>query len=453
MRDVALVILVLSAAMVAFRKPVYGMLIFVAFGIVNPQSFTWGFGRTFPLAQITALATIAGYFLSSEPKRFPNQRETWMLLGLWLFYCISTADAIFPDRGWISKEALDRLKYVSKILLMIGLSMSILYTKERIQLLMKVIALCIGLFALKGGLWSLLTGFQYIVWGPPGTFLHANNSIGLAMAMNVPLLFYLIKVESNTWIRRIMWAMLIFSVPAILGTFSRGAWLGLAAATGLILLKSQYKILIAMAGLIFVLLFLPLLTLDVLPERIQSRFDQLINYEEEASAESRFWNWELCWRVGLANPLTGEGFNYYQKSMYQKFFPEFQDRWGYEVVWACHSMWFTIWGEHGIPAFLLWIILLTSCFLSLRKVQRFSRMNKDLVWLEHYAWMIQISLVVYCIVGTFLDIAYFDVFYYLVGVVILLKEHMYQVVRSWHLKERETGTMLKSRRQSLVGVV
>ncbi len=453
MRDVALVILVLAGAVVAFRRPVYGMLIFVGFGIVNPQAFTWGFGQTFPLAQITALATIAGYVLSNEPKRFPHQRETWMLLALWLFYCISTADAVFPDRGWISTEALARFKYVSKILLMIGLSMSILYTKERIQLLMKVIALCIGLFALKGGLWSLATGFQFIVWGPPRTFLHANNSIGLAMAMNVPLLFYLIKVESNVWLRRIMWAMLVLSVPAILGTFSRGAWLGLTAATGLILLKSKYKILIGMAGLIFILLFLPLLTLDVLPERIQSRFDQLVNYEEEASAESRFWNWELCWRVGLASPLTGEGFNYYQKSMYQRFYPEFQERWGTEVVWACHSMWFTIWGEHGIPTFMLWVILLCSCFLSLRKVQRFARLNKDLQWLEHYAWMIQISLVVYCIVGTFLDIAYFDVFYQLVGVVILLKEYMYRVVRSWHAKENELAHVQRRKRTPLVGAV
>ena len=451
MRDVILVLIVLVAAVVAFRKPVYGMFIFVAFGIINPQSFTWGFGKTFPLAQITAIATISGYLLSSEPKRFPKQRETWMLLGLWLLYCISTIDAIFPHRGWVSDLAFDRFKYVSKILLMIGLSMSLLYTKERIQLLMKVIALCIGFFAVKGGIWAIATGFTGIVWGPPRTFLYANNSIGLAMAMNIPLLFYLIKVETNPWIRRLMWVMLGFSYPAILGTFSRGAWLGTIAATMLILMKSKYKIVIVMAGLIGIMLFLPVLTMDILPDRVQTRIGDLINYDQEVSAESRFWNWELCYRVGLANPLTGEGFNYYQRSMYQKYYPEFQDKWGYQVVWACHSMWFTIWGEHGIVAFTLWVVLLLSCFLSLRKIQRFSRRSKDLQWLEHYAWMIQISFVVYCIVGTFLDTAYFDVFYQLIGVVILLKEYMYSVVRSWHTAERELEHSQRNRSPSLVG--
>ena len=451
MRDIALVLIVLAGAAVALRKPVYGMLIFVAFGIINPQSFTWGFGRSFPLAQITAIATIVGYFISPEQKRFPRQREVWMLFGVWIFFAISTADAVIPDRGWVSNLAWNRFIYVSKILMMIVLSLSILYTKERIQLLMKVISLSIGLFAAKGGAWSILTGFSELVYGPAKTFLHANNSIGLAMAMNVPLLFYLIKVESNPWLRRVMWIMMVLSYPAVLGTFSRGAWLGLAAATGLILLKSKYKFLIGTAGLAFVVLIFPLLTLNVMPDRVQKRFDQLINYDQEASAESRFWNWELCWRVGIANPMTGEGFNYYRLAIYPQYFPEFIDKYGPEKVWSCHSMWFTIFGEHGIPAFFLWVALLVSCFLSLRKVQRFSRRNNDLEWLGYYAWMIQICLIVYSIVGTFLDTAYFDVYYQLVGVTILLKEYMYSVVRSWHESEGENLPLRRQQKPTLVG--
>lgn len=451
MRDIALVMMVFAGAVVAFRKPVYGMLIFIAFGIVNPQAFTWGFGKTFPLAQITAIATISGYLLSTDVKRFPRQRETWMLIGIWIFFAISTIDAIIPDRGWISELAAKRFIYVTKILFMIGLSMSLLYTKERIQLLMKVIALCIGLFAIKGGLFSIATGFTGIVWGPPRTFLHANNSIGLAMAMNVPLLFYLSKLETNTWIRRLMFVMLVFSFPAVLGTFSRGAWLGLTAATGLIILKSKYKVLIGMASLVFILVFLPMLTLDIMPDRIQKRFGDLVNYEEEASAESRFWNWELCWRVGKANPLTGEGFNYYRRSIYPQYFPEFIEKYGRYKAWSCHSMWLTIFGEHGIPAFILWVILLISSFLSLRKVQRFSRRNPDLQWLENYAWMIQLSFIVYAIVGTFLDTAYFDVYYQLIGVTILLKQYMYGVIRSWHQTGEVREYPQRHQRPSLVG--
>ncbi|MGB0911178.1 MAG: putative O-glycosylation ligase, exosortase A system-associated, partial [Nitrospirales bacterium] len=262
MRDIFLVILVLASAGVAVRKPVYGMLLFVAFGIINPQGFTWGFGRSFPIAMIMAGATVFGYLVSPEPKRFPKQREVWMLLGVWFFFVVSTVVAYVPYMGGTSDDALAQLITVSKILVMVYLSMSILNTKERVQLLLKVVALSIGLLAVKGGLFGIVSGGSEIVWGPPGSFLYANNAIGLAMAMNVPLLYYLIQSESNRWLTRIMWVMLGMSIPAIVCTFSRGAWLGLAAAVGLILLKSRYKSLILMSGaasVVFVLLFIPFL--------------------------------------------------------------------------------------------------------------------------------------------------------------------------------------------------
>ncbi len=455
MRDIALVILVLGSAVVALRKPAYGMLLFVAFGIINPQGFTWGFGRTFPIAMIMAVATLVGWFISPEPKRFPHQREVWMLLGLWLFFVVSTAFAYIPYREWISDAALAQLIYISKIFLMIFLSMSLLGTKERMQLLMKVVALSIGILSVKGGLFGILTGGSQIVWGPPGSFLYANNAIGLAMAMNVPFLYYLSQIESNAWICWVMRGMLVMSIPAIICTFSRGAWLGLFAAIGLILIKSKHKFLIGVGGVACVLallLFLPLLTLDFLPERVESRFDQLVNYEEEGSAVSRFWNWEMCKRVGLANPLTGEGFDFYGRHIYPKYYPEFIEKYGPDKVWSCHNMWLTVFAEHGIVAFLLWIFLLLSSLLSLRKVQRFSRRVEGLQWLGVYAAMIEVSFIVYMVVGTFLDIAYFDLYYQFIVVAILLKEYMYHVVRSWRTTPKEKLHRKPHGRASFAGV-
>ncbi|GJL54364.1 MAG: membrane protein [Nitrospirales bacterium] len=455
MRDIALVILVLGSAALAIRRPVYGMLLFVAFGIINPQGFTWGFGRSFPIAMIMAVATIIGYVLSPEPKRFPRQREVWMLLGLWGLFVVSTAVAYVPHRGWMSDAALTQFTHVSKIFVMIFLSMSIFYSAERVQMLMKVVALSIGLLAVKGGVFAILSGGNELVWGPEGSFLYANNAIGLAMAMNVPLLYYLIQLEPRSWLRKIMWVMLGLSVPAIVCTFSRGAWLGLMAGVGLILLKSKYKALIIGGGAMLAVsavAFIPFLaTLDLVPERVQTRFDELVNYEEEGSAVSRFWNWEACKRVGFANPLTGEGFDYYGKHIYVKYFPEFIAEYGHDKVWSCHSMWLTVLAEHGILAFLLWIALLVSCFLSLRKIQRFSSRVDDLQWMGYYASMVEISFVVYMIVGTFLDVAYFDVFYQFIVVVILLKEYMYSVVRSWHRSAEDERFRRSHVRASLAG--
>lgn len=432
------------------------MLLFVAFGILSPQGFTWNFGRSLPVSMIMASATLVGYLVSPEPKQFPRQREVWMLLGLWLLFMVSTAVAYVPHRGWASDAALEKLIHVSKIFVMIFLSMSILYTAERVQLLMKAIALSIGLLAMKGGFFGIITGGSQLVWGPEGSFLYANNAIGLAMAINVPLLYYLIQVESSRWLRRLMWVMLVLSVPAIICTFSRGAWLGMIAAIGLILLKSKYKFFVGISGavgVLFIIAFLPFLaSSDILPERVQTRLDQLINYEEEGSAVSRFWNWEGCKRVGLANPLTGEGFDYYSPLIYVKYYPEFIEKYGQGKVWSCHSMWLTVLAEHGIVAFLLWIFLLLSCFLSLRKIHRFSKKVDGYQWMGAYASMIEVCLVVFMIVGTFLDVAYFDVYYQIIAVVILLKESMYRVVRTWHTAPAEGSLRQQAHaKASLVG--
>jgi putative inorganic carbon (HCO3(-)) transporter len=140
-----------------------------------------------------------------------------------------------------------------------------------------------------------------------------------------------------------------FSYPATICTFSRGAWLALAAATGLIILKSKYKVFILAAALVLVPMSLPLL-----PERVVNRYDDLQNHEQEQSAQSRFWNWEFYIRVGLGNPLHGGGFDYYSRQAYVLYFPEFLKRWSGKV-WPCHSMWFTVLGEHGLPGMTLWL--------------------------------------------------------------------------------------------------
>src|SRR5215510_3298111 len=100
--------------------------------------------------------------------------------------------------------------------------------------------------------------------------------------------------------------MMVFSYPAVVCTFSCGAWLGLAAATLMIVLRSKHKFFIAPALGVLAIILLPLL-----PQRVLSRYNDLANYEEEASAQSRLWNWEFCTRVGMAHPLAGGGFNYY----------------------------------------------------------------------------------------------------------------------------------------------
>ena len=390
------------------------MLLFAFLGFFNPHTITWGVARTLPFSQIVAVCTIVGYLISSEPKQFPKQRELLLLLALWCLFGVSTVFAISYT------DAISKYVFVSKIFLMVILSTVVMTTKDRVLSLLRVIALSVGFFAAKGGVFAIASGGNHLVYGPDPSFLAANNSIGLAMAMNVPLLAYLAKIESRQWLRQIMRAMLVLSYPAVVCTYSRGAWLGLAMATVLIVFKSRHRFVTAAATGIVIAILIPLLS-HLAPTRLTQRYDTLANYEKDASAESRFWNWEFCRRVGTARPLTGGGFDFYSIRLYATYYPEFLERWPGKF-WSCHSMWLTVLGEHGIVAFLLWLALMFSALVSLRRIRAYASIDAQFAWMSQCADALQGGLVAFMVVGTFLDTAYFDMYYFLIAAVVIMKE-------------------------------
>jgi probable O-glycosylation ligase (exosortase A-associated) len=341
-----------------------------------------------------------------------------MLVLLWIIFGITTALAIYPDR------ALRDFILVSKILFMIFMSMYLMHSKERLHFLVRVISLSLGYYGATGFLFVLVTGGGSIVFGPESSFLEANNMIGLALVMNLPLLAYLIKHEEKNWLRWICRAMFVASFPTIVFTYSRGAWLGLVGVAGLIALRSRYKFRLAVAAAVCLLFLLPIVV-ALVPERLMQRYEDLENYDTESSAQMRFGSWAYCWRVAVDHPLTGGGFNHYSTPTYEKYAPEFLDKYGGPTRWRitnCHSAWFTIIGEHGFPGFMLWLGLGGSVFLSLWRIRAQTVVRPEMLWMYDLAGGLQISIVAFVVVGSFIDAAYFDMLYYLVAIVVIMKE-------------------------------
>jgi probable O-glycosylation ligase (exosortase A-associated) len=283
-----------------------------------------------------------------------------------------------------------------------------------------VIALSLGVYAVKNGIFAIVSGGSYNVHGPDPSFLATNNAIGLAFVMNLPLLTYLLKMETHLWLRRVMKVMIFLTYPAVICTYSRGAWLGLASVTAVMALKSRRKFLLIPCAV--VALFIVTAVPDLVPQRVEDRYEDLVNYKSEVSAESRFWNWEFCKRVGMANPLTGAGFSFSAKELYAIYYPEFIERWGPDKEWSCHSVWFTILAENGVVGLTLWLWLLGASIMTLRQMRSFGLGHTQVLWISDLTYSLNASLIGFMVVGTFFDAAYFDMFYYLIAIVISMKE-------------------------------
>ena len=100
--------------------------------------------------------------------------------------------------AYYSAAAWEQMSKVSKIFLMIFVSMMLINTRERLIQLVWVIALSIGFFGVKGGIFTITTGGGFRVQGPAGSFIAGNNEMGLALAMTVPLLYYLSRRRQDS---------------------------------------------------------------------------------------------------------------------------------------------------------------------------------------------------------------------------------------------------------------
>lgn len=400
MRDYIFLAFLFFSLPISFLRPFYGLLIYLCIGYLNPHRLTWGIAYSFPVAQVTAIATLLGT-LAGGHLRFPIRREFIVMFLLWIIFTISSLFSIYPQNAWT--QWFD----VSKVFLMAFLTVILVDNKTKLKILLLVISLSIGVYGLKGGLFSIIKGGNYIVYGPPDSFIDANNSLGLALVMVIPILWYLGKDETHRMLKTILYVMTVFSIIAAMFTYSRGAFLGLAVIALAFLLKSK-KLSLIIAFTIIAILF----GSYFVPDKWFERQETTLNYQEDKSAIARLNEWHFAWNVAIDRPLYGGGFNVYSQETYDRYLPEF-GKW-----WDAHSIFFSILAEHGFIALLLFILLLYFCFTSLRSIRGEIKPGNSI---STYKDMLQISLLGYIIPGAFLDAAYFDLFYEIVASVVVLK--------------------------------
>ena len=409
-RDLLVAAIVLASLPVALFRPWIGILVWSWISYMSPHRLTWGFAYTMPVAFMASLATVGGMILTRAPISIPRDRTVNFLILLWVvFFLSSVFDPLYPIDAW------DQLIKVSKILLATFLTIILCQKRERLRLLLWVIALSIGFFAVKGGIFAFLTRGQLTVFGPSGSFIEGNNELGLAMNMNVPILVYLRRDERNPWLKRLLLVMFGLSVVAILTTYSRGAAVGLVMVLGLLFLKARSKL----APLFLLVIAVPIV-LAVLPARLMERYHTIQTYQEDASAMGRIRAWQLAMRLAADRPLLGGGFRPFTPETYARYMPE-RPELMYEGADA-HNIFFQVLAEHGVTGLVLYVGLVVVTLADLRRVVRRTKSRPELRWLHHYGLMMEGSVVAYVVTGFFLSLSYFDLYFHFIAVAIILKE-------------------------------
>jgi putative inorganic carbon (HCO3(-)) transporter len=322
-----------------------------------------------------------------------------------LWMCITTLFAIDPA------GSVDQLNKVLKIQLMVFVAFAAIQTRKHIELVIWVCVLSIGFYGFKGGIFTLLTGGSARVWGPPGGFIEDNNSLAVALVITIPFVNYLRMVSTHVYLRYSLLGLTLLCAVAALGTQSRGALLAISAMAGLLWARSRKK---AMVGVTLALVAIGLVAF--MPASWEERMSTIQTYESDGSAMSRLDSWTMCFNLANDRPIGG-GFGVYTPENYAKYNPHSSVTAGHGSTVA-HSIYFSVLAEHG------WVglfIYLTLGVLTYRLASRIRRDTKGLpqaAWAHNLAGMCQVSLVGFAVGGTFLSLAYFDLPYNIIVVLV-----------------------------------
>lgn len=413
MRSLALFCELMMLLPIALVQPFVGVLIWSWISFMNPHRMVFGgIGLMPPWALMAFIATMVGCLLAREPKRFPFNAVTVLIMLFLVMISISTCFAMAP---WADASH----KYIEtfKTFFFLLITASLLTSRERIHALIWVMAMSLAFFGIKGGGFTIVLGGTQRVLGPPNSMILDNNHLAAALLVCLPLMNYL-RMESKHLIIRLGFAVgMLLTLFAVVGSYSRGALLALGAMSFFLWLKTPKKLLSGM-----VIFCVVGGVIAFMPEGWVERMHSIENYQQDGSAVGRLNIWYASWTMARTR-LFGSGFyGPYTQSVVDRFVSNVDAR-------AVHSIWFEVLGEHGFLVFFVWAGIILAGAIYARRIIKLAKNEPGLQWCVNLAKMSQVSTIAYCVGGTFLSLCYWDYYFTLVVVVAAVYEHVKAAVR------------------------
>lgn len=391
------VLLALGTGGAIVSGPFVGVAVYYLFAVLRPQ-YLWQWALLVDLrwSLYVAIATILStciYFSGGmRGKAFSSVHTLFFAFALWI-----TLSSIFAINTAIS--SVWYWEYF-KIFVMFFCATFVVRELRQVRVLY-LIALCsLGYIAYEVNvlyLFSLRLDIYHVGYGGLD-----NNGAGLMIAMGIPLAYFLWQ-HYHSWWRWIFLALVPVMIHAVLMTYSRGAMVSLLLVSPLLIVRSRRKMQMIFA-LVGCLLLVPMLA----GEEIRARFFSVDQYEQDASAQSRFDSWKAGWQIASDFPILGAGVRNADLLSH---------RYGADMVGrAIHSQYIQIAADSGFPALTFYLLLLFGTWRALRRTQKRSRdSNSDEDRLAYnLACGVEGALMVFCVGAAFLSLEIFELPYLLV---------------------------------------
>jgi probable O-glycosylation ligase (exosortase A-associated) len=400
MRDLLLLSIIGVLVVRALVHPWIGIMAWTWVSIMNPHRYTW-IASNLPVAAIVGAATLIGLVFTKDRRAFYLTSTQGALIAFMVWMSITLPFSIHPD------ESLPMWSRVMKIDFMILVALIVLQSRKQIVTLVWVLVGSIGFYGLKGGLFTIATGGSGRVWGPPGGFIEGNNELGLALIMTIPLMRFLQTQVHRIWQKYALTLLMMLSALAAIGTQSRGAFLALSSVGMLLILRSRQRLLLAPLVVLCGVGFLAFM-----PDSWHARMATIGTYTEDTSAMGRVNAWWMAYYLAK-DRFFGSGFENVTQELFDQYAPYHDIR-----IEGPHSIYFEVLGQHGFVGLFLFLCMWVLVWRTARQTVRAARNIPEAKWCSDLAAMCQTSLLGYFVGGAFLGLAYYDLPYNILALVV-----------------------------------
>ncbi|MFC1668292.1 O-antigen ligase family protein [Chlamydiota bacterium] len=389
-------------------NPLIGVVTYYVLSFWRPQDiYHWSLSGS-RMSYIIALITIISFIIHRDKRSTTKETiksEGYLMFLFWIAVFISYLASPVKLISW------PIFLVFSKIVLFFYIASMIVTDMKKMRVMMWIPVICFGILAIRGNYQYFFEGYHNIEGpGLGGATYRDNNTFAMLFVLAIPYCFYLPFVEKKLYIKIALWAMVPVMIHAVILTYSRGGFLGMAMVLAISALLTRKKWVGIFLGTLMLLAVLRLWGVES-HERIGTVF--VDPEERDASTKGRIEAWKAGYKMMMAHPLTGVGLNNFERVA--KYYNP------HSAARVAHNTYLQIGGEAGIIAFAALIILVVISVYDMYKIHLKTRKIPESDSIFNYSTILFISMCGYIVCSMFLSLELLEPFYYNICLIMILK--------------------------------
>lgn len=377
-----------------------GIFLFTGFVFFRPYELSPSLMWLSSAAFWIALATLIVYLLTQlglENRITARPREVNLVFLLLVTGILSIPLALEPS------QAFDSFVQFFKVVLIFVVMVNVVRTEKRLKTLWILVLIASCILCING-VNDYQTGELALhgvrIKGSIGGLFDNPNDLALHLVTMFPIALALAFSSRYLLSKIVFFAIALLIVAGIVVTFSRGGFLALLAASGLLLWKlvrSTRWLMLPLVGALAILfvLFAP------------SGYKARISTTEDDSATARFDDFKRSMFIAARHPVFGVGMdNYVLFSNSNK---------------VSHNAYTQVAAEMGVAALAFYILFILAPFKRLWRIEQQSFEMQSQRRFYYAAAALQASLLGYMVASFFASVAYLWYIYYLVAYAVCLR--------------------------------